>query len=52
MSMFFLFFLMSPKSLQFYHCENGFGQVKPSKINMEPENDSSEDDFPSQLGDF
>ena len=40
---------MSPKSLQFYHCENGFGQVTPY---MEAENDSSEDDVPFQLGDF
>ena len=24
----------------------------PSKINMEPENDGLEDDFPFQLGDF
>ena len=30
-----------------------FGRVStPWKINMEPENDGLEDDFPFQLGDF
>ena len=41
-----------PQSYQNSLAENKAGYSTPPKINIEPENDGLEDDFPFELGDF